>query len=113
MAVASRNLNNAEDDDLDVDQTAQSIQDQLQQYKLTTFDAARFAGFTNDNDSVLNHVQKGYQQAADIAIDLEQLGESEEVTLVEGLRAIKKRGSCWTIATLIGTKAVRECYCLH
>lgn len=100
MAVASRNFNNAEDDDLDVDQTAQSIQDQLQQYKLTTFDATRFAGFTNDNDSVLNHVQKGYQQAADIAIDLEQLGESEEVTLVEGV-AVKIRGSCWTIATFI------------
>lgn len=80
--VATRNLHSTQDDDLDVDQTAQSIQDQLQQYKLTTFDATRFAGFTNDNDSVLNHVQKGYQQAADIAIDLEQLGESEEVLLV-------------------------------
>lgn len=82
--VATRNLHSTQDDDLDVDQTAQSIQDQLQQYKLTTFDATRFAGFTNDNDSVLNHVQKGYQQAADIAIDLEQLGESEEVLLVRG-----------------------------
>ena len=83
MAVASRNFNAADDDDLDIDQTAQSIQDQLQQYKLTTFDATRFAGFTNDNDAVLNHVQKGYQQAADIAIDLEQLGESDEVMFLQ------------------------------
>ncbi|KAI7871665.1 zinc-finger of the MIZ type in Nse subunit-domain-containing protein [Spinellus fusiger] len=63
--------------------TAPTAPNTFEDFRLSRFHAERLLMFMNDSDTVHGHIRSGATQLMDAAVDLEELGESGEISLLQ------------------------------